>query len=278
MVIMTKISKLQYVLSEQYHQVFALLLIFPYFVPFSNFDEEITFQLTVASYQLQLKYHDILADTAQYAVNVGQQKRKNKDYKTFLDVEMLNELIAYTVSLIFIMTNYSNVNSFCASSSPCECYFGRLKKQCGTDLCTTHAIQVAKSQQLVAHINDQVQVIDNMKYRQKEYCRVIVGNHKNFQNVVQENKNFVRCLFNLVYNKKLLNQTPENQLFSMKNHKNCVQNYLEKSMISEFELLANYRHSSTLCYNYSSIACTVRSREKMIQEACNKKKQKSAKQ
>ena len=44
-------------------------------------------------------------------------------------------------------------------------------------------------------------MIDNMKYRQKKYCKVLDGNHKNFRELQMQNNYFVQSLFRVVYNK-----------------------------------------------------------------------------
>lgn len=116
-----------------------------------------------------------------------------------------------------------------------------------------------------------------MKYRQKEYCKVLDGNHKNFRELQMQNNYFVQSLFRVVYN-KIPGHTPTKDTFNDSLiQKNAIKMYIENSMISKLELLANYKRSSTLCYNYSSIACTVKQRDKMIQEAAKKKNGKDKK-
>ena len=91
------------------------------------------FDLVWISYRLQIKYHSLFEDMSNAADNVGQNKSVNKDFKTFMTKQMLEKVMSFTASFLYILQDYSNINGFCLTDNPCECYFGKLKMQCGTD-------------------------------------------------------------------------------------------------------------------------------------------------
>ncbi|CAL6065042.1 Hypothetical_protein [Hexamita inflata] len=234
------------------------------FVPFSNFDEEESFKLTVCSYQLQVYYYNDLTSVGDYAANVSQRRAAHKELKTFMDKNMLEEIMLHhELNLHYVSIQRYNINTLCVTSNLCECYFARLKFQCQNDQSVIRALSAAKKLQLRDEVK---QLLDNYltykftRFRQQEYCRQFCGNHNFSSNYMSQQQFFCRVIYKVATNQSI---RAELNFIHYQNKEDLIISLIQNTKLASFQFLANYRQQS-MCDIKSDISSKKQSRQAKI--------------
>ncbi|CAL6015221.1 Conserved_hypothetical protein [Hexamita inflata] len=157
---------------KRYQALFATMMLFPLYAPFSEFDDIKIGQLSIFALHLQLKYYEQFLDPSERCCNISTQKPPEGELKTFLDKQLLEEIITYTISMLYVLLNYDNVTGFCCTSSCVESFFGRLKLQCKYDKSVLRATREAKRMLMIQTIPEQDFQKKRLNGRYNEYCHV----------------------------------------------------------------------------------------------------------
>lgn len=110
--------------------LFMYTSIFPLFIPFGYTDEikELQ-QLLYLSLHVNLLYYNYFTTFERRASNVLPNNTRNSkcQYKMFLDLDILQSIIAFTASLLYYLSKYGHINASCVTTAGNEAFNGRLK-------------------------------------------------------------------------------------------------------------------------------------------------------
>ncbi|CAL6004066.1 Hypothetical_protein [Hexamita inflata] len=253
----------EYIQFGYYANAVAELMIFPLFISYINFDESKCYELCHLARKLQQRY---LADLDQPGAvqfqKVAEMPYFNQKYKIqktrqFLTLELMKEIYVRTNSIIDILENQSNINTFALTTSPVESQFGLCKIKC----CGKQTPQIMKGVVLkqikTKAIFQQHREEQGLPIQREKYARVFIGNN----NFKRNSKQSLSQQANLIY-EAISNQFGRSGTF--RKFAETMKKLDEKYEFSEISLLHNYKWRTEVVQKFSIVGSTEQGKDAKI--------------